>query len=536
MITPDLRTVAKLARRGNVIPVCRRITADLLTPVSAYLGLARGRSHAFLLESVEGGEKIARYSFMGADPYRIVRYRLPRAQSRGVSPVGGGEEPVAEILEAGRRSTRRGSIFALLREMTREYQPVRVPGLPPFSAGAVGYFGYDVVRLLERLPEGTADDLGLDDARLLFFSNLLVFDHVQHQILLIANLFRDHGQGSLAAKYRRACESLREMEARLTRIPRSAPPFRSARARGFQESMFAWPGAAKRAPWIARAGQVATLQVRSNFRRADYLAAVQRAKRYIRAGDIFQVVLSQRFQARVRSDPFSLYRALRIVNPSPYMYFLHLGDFDVVGSSPEMLVKVQGRTAHYRPIAGTRPRGRTEEEDRRLEQQLRHSVKERAEHIMLVDLGRNDLGRVCEYGSVKVEELMFVERYSHVMHLVSSLRGRLRRGVDCFDALAACFPAGTVTGAPKVRAMEIIEELEPTRRGVYSGCVCYLDFSGNLDSCIAIRTLLVRDGVAYVQAGGGIVADSRPEREYQETVNKARALLAALELAEGGLV
>ena len=501
MISPDLRNVSRLARRGNVIPVCRRITADLLTPVSAYLGLARKSSHSFLLESVEGGEKIARYSFMGADPYRVVRYRLPR------SGEGNSGEPRAEILEGGKRTVRSGSIFTLLREMTREYQPVRVPGLPPFSAGAVGYFGYDVVRQLERLPERTADDMGLDDACLMFFSNLLVFDHVQHQILLIANVFRDHGQGSLAQKYRHACESLRAMEARLTHIPRPAT-FRS---------------------------QAGPLKVQSNFRRADYLAAVHRAKRYIRAGDVYQVVLSQRFQARGRSDPFTIYRALRIVNPSPYMYFLHLGDCDVVGSSPEMLVKVQGRTAHYRPIAGTRPRGQTEEEDRRLEQQLRHSVKERAEHIMLVDLGRNDLGRVCDYGSVKVEDLMFVERYSHVMHLVSSLRGRLRRGVDCFDALAACFPAGTVTGAPKVRAMEIIEELEPTRRGIYSGCICYLDFSGNLDSCIAIRTLLVRDGIAYVQAGGGIVADSRPQREYQETVNKARALLDALELAAKGL-
>ena len=246
-------------------------------------------------------------------------------------------------------------------------------------------------------------------------------------------------------------------------------------------------------------------------------------------------MLSQRFQTRLRTDPFSLYRALRMINPSPYMFFLNLGEVQLVGASPEMLVKVQGRTAHYRPIAGTRPRGSTEEEDRRLEQQLKHSVKERAEHVMLVDLGRNDLGRVCEYGSVQVEELMTVERYSHVMHLVSSIRGRLRRTVDCFGALAACFPAGTVTGAPKVRAMELIEQMEPTRRGVYAGCVAYLDFSGNLDSCIAIRTMVVKDGVAYVQAGAGIVADSRPEREYQETVSKARALLAAIELAEKGL-
>jgi anthranilate synthase component 1 len=507
MITPDLKTLSRLARRGNVIPVCRRITADLLTPVSAYLGVARSTSHSFLLESIEGGEKIARYSFMGADPYRIVHYRLPRPLPPAAGSRAAAREPVAEIVESGRRREHRGNIFSLLREMTREYRPVRVAGLPPFAAGAVGYFGYDVVRLLERLPQQAADDQRLDDARLMFFSNLLAFDHIQHQILLLANVFRDHGHASLTQKYRQACESLRELEERLARAPRRPRPPR--------------PGA--------------RLQVESNFRPADYLAAVRRAKRYIRAGDIYQVVLSQRFECRIHTDPFSIYRALRIINPSPYMYFLRLGDFAVVGSSPEMLVKVQGRTAHYRPIAGTRPRGKTEEEDKRLEQQLRQSVKERAEHIMLVDLGRNDLGRVCEYGSVKVEELMFVERYSHVMHLVSSLRGRLRPEVDCFDALAACFPAGTVTGAPKVRAMEIIEELEPTRRGVYSGCVCYLDFSGNLDSCIAIRTMVVRNGVAYIQAGGGVVADSRPEREYQETVNKARALVAAVELAERGL-
>jgi len=342
----------------------------------------------------------------------------------------------------------------------------------------------------------------------MFFSHLLVFDHLRHQILLLANVFRDPRK-TLRQQYDQAVAELDVLAARLERAPRAA------------ESR--------------RRGRRPRSKVESNFRKADYLAAVRRAQRYIRAGDVYQVVLSQRFQARLASDPFSVYRALRRVNPSPYMYFLDLGGLQVVGSSPEMLVKVQGREAFYRPIAGTRPRGETEEEDRRREQQLKQSVKERAEHVMLVDLGRNDLGRVCEYGTVKVEGLGVVERYSHVMHLVSSLRGRLRRGADCFDALAACFPAGTVSGAPKVRAMEIIDELEPTRRGLYAGCICYLDFSGNLDSCIAIRTLIVKDGVAYVQAGGGVVADSRPEREYQETLNKAKALLAAIELAEKGL-
>ena len=490
-VEPDFATFSRLARRGNIIPVARRITADLLTPVSAYLRLARGGEPSFLLESVEGGEKIARYSFMGAGPYQRLRYR----------------DGTAEILGAGAPSVRSGDLFALLREFTRLFKPVSWPGLPPFTSGAVGYFAYDVVRQLERLPSRAADDLQLPDAQLMFFSHLLVFDHLRHQILLLANVFRDPRK-TLRQQYDQAVAELDVLAARLERAPRLPEARRRGRPRP---------------------------KVESNFRKADYLAAVRRAQRYIRAGDVYQVVLSQRFQARLASDPFSVYRALRRVNPSPYMYFLDLGGLQVVGSSPEMLVKVQGREAFYRPIAGTRPRGETEEEDRRREQQLKQSVKERAEHVMLVDLGRNDLGRVCEYGTVKVEGLGVVERYSHVMHLVSSLRGRLRRGADCFDALAACFPAGTVSGAPKVRAMEIIDELEPTRRGLYAGCICYLDFSGNLDSCIAIRTLIVKDGVAYVQAGGGVVADSRPEREYQETLNKAKALLAAIELAEKGL-
>jgi anthranilate synthase component 1 len=493
MLTPDFKTFSRLARPGAVIPVARRITADLLTPVSAYLALARRQRFSFLLESVEGGERIARYSFMGVDPYLQLRYR----------------DGAVELTEGGRVERRTGNLFDELRRLTRAYRPVAVPGLPPFTSGAVGYLAYDVVRLLERLPARAADDLRLPDAQFLFFSQLVAFDHVRQQVLLISNVLCDRKR-TARQQYDRAVAELDVLEAALLQ----APP----RRRG------------------PRRRRTVHLDVRSNFRRPDYLAAVRRAQRYIRAGDIYQVVLSQRFQAPIQADPFSIYRALRIVNPSPYMYFLNLDALQVVGSSPEMLVKVQGREAFYRPIAGTRPRGATEEEDRRLEHQLRNSVKERAEHIMLVDLGRNDLGRVCEYGSVKVEGLLQVERYSHVMHLVSSLRGRLRRGVDCFDALAACFPAGTVTGAPKVRAMQIIDELEPARRGLYAGCVCYLDFSGNLDSCIAIRTLVIKDGVAYVQAGGGIVADSRPDREYQETVNKAKALLAAIELAEEGLL
>jgi anthranilate synthase component 1 len=494
MIEPDFLTFKRLAREGNLIPVTLQLPADTWTPVSAFLRLARPGSPAFLLESVEGGEKIARYSFMGTRPFQRLRYR----------------EGHVELTRGGERQVYQENLFRVLRRLTRSYEPVTWPGLPPFVSGAVGYFAYDAVRLLEpRLAERqgtTRDDLALPDADLSFFSELLVFDHIRHQIRLIANVFLD-SRRPLEQHYRAAIRKLKQMADALERPLRHSKSLRR---------------------------HAGSFSVRSNFAKPDYLAAVRRAKQYIRSGDIYQVVLSQRFEGPIHAEPFSIYRGLRRVNPSPYMYFLDLGDAQLVGASPEMLVKVQGRSAFYRPIAGTRRRGESEEADQRLEHQLRQSAKERAEHVMLVDLGRNDLGRVCEYGSVKVEELMTVERYSHVMHLVSSLCGRLRRGADCFEALAACFPAGTVSGAPKVRAMEIIDELEPARRGVYAGCVCYMDFSGNLDSCIAIRTLVVKNGVAYAQAGGGIVADSHPEREYQETVNKARALLAAIELAETG--
>jgi anthranilate synthase component 1 len=486
MIQPDYKTFAKLARRGNLVPVYATVPADLLTPVAAYLRLAARAKYSFLLESVEGGERIARYTFLGADPVEVFRYR------RGVSTVEG----------AARVAWRDADPVRLLRQRLARFRPVRLPELPPLTGGAIGYFGYDMVRLVERVPASGRDDAGLDDALLMFFLRLVAFDHVRHRLFLICNVHTD-GPGSLREKYRAAAREL-ERTRRLLEKPERA----SRRAAGF-----------------------GAVGAKSNFTRAQFLAAVRRAKRHIRAGDIFQVVLSQRFAAPLAAPPFEVYRALRALNPSPYMFFLRMGGASVVGSSPEMLVKVQGREAFYRPIAGTRPRGRTEAEDRRLEAELRADPKERAEHVMLVDLGRNDLGRVAETGTVRVEELMTVERYSHVMHLVSSLRARLRPGVDCFDALLACFPAGTVTGAPKVRAMEILDALEPTRRGIYAGAVLYLDFAGNMDSCIAIRTLVAKGRRAWVQAGAGIVADSVPAREYEETVSKARALLAALEAA-----
>ncbi|HVN08815.1 MAG TPA: anthranilate synthase component I [Patescibacteria group bacterium] len=496
MITPDFAEFRRLALRGNLIPVCEVLPADLLTPVSAFLRIApRSRaSHAFLLESVDGGERLARYSFLGCDPFEIIRGNV-----RGLPAVAG-----ASLESRGKITRHDSGLFDLLRSRLARFHPIRFPGLPPFSGGAIGYLAYDAVRLAEKIPATHPDDVGAEDAVFMLFDGLIAFDHVRQAVWLIRNVFTE-GPGSLRAKYDAAVRSLRSLRASLERpLPREPRPSRSA-----------------------------PLRVRSDFPRARFLDAVRRAKRYIRAGDVFQVVLSQRFTARTSADPLAIYRALRVVNPSPYMYFLRTGPLAVVGSSPEMLVKVQGRDAFYRPIAGTRPRGRDEREDLRFERDLLADPKERAEHIMLVDLGRNDLGRVSEYGSVRVDQLMSVERYSHVMHLVSSLRSRLRPDVDCFDALMSCFPAGTLSGAPKVRAMQIIEELEPTRRGIYGGAVLYLDYSGNMDSCIAIRTLVAKGGTVYVQAGAGIVADSVPAREHAECVAKASALLSALRHASG---
>ena len=491
MIQPDFREFQRLAKQGNLIPVYDVLPADLLTPVSAYLRIAQGARFSFLLESVEGGEQIARYTFAGAHPEEVFRF------ASGACVMEGRDRVVWEEKDP----------VSFLRNRMERFRPVRVPGLPPLIAGAIGYFSYDMVRLIERLPKRLRDEIGLYDAMLMFYHGLIAFDHVRHRLWIVRNVFTE-GPGTFQKKYRAAVREIRETR-KLLEQPVAAENPKPARK------------PAKRAP----------LRVTSNFRRSEYLAAVRKCKNYIRAGDIFQVVLSQRFSAKTKAAPFDVYRELRALNPSPYLFFLQMNDVHVIGSSPEMLVKVQGRDVFYRPIAGTLPRGKDEAEDQQLEKQMLASEKERAEHIMLVDLGRNDLGRVCDYGTVKVEQLMTVERFSHVMHLVSSLRGRLREDVDCFDALMACFPAGTVSGAPKVRAMEIIEEFERARRGIYAGGVLYMDFAGNLDSCIALRTMVMKNGVAYVQAGGGIVADSTPEGEYQESVNKSRALLTALESA-----
>ncbi|MBZ5495278.1 MAG: anthranilate synthase component I [Acidobacteriia bacterium] len=491
MIHPSLAEIEGLARQGSVIPVHKDILGDLLTPAAAFLRVAQGRSRVFLLESVEGGERLARYSFIGWDPFLIIR--------------GKGRVLITE--ELGEVSTEEGRPYDKMREISRKYQSVPMADLPPFMAGGVGYFGYDLVRQFERLPTLAVDDLGLDDFYVMYFSTILAFDHLRHRIHIIANILNPRGTRNLEARYHDALLRIDQIEKRLT-APISLP---------------------------APAPSASIPEPVSNLTEAQYHANVEKAKSYITAGDIFQVVLSQRLAMKIACDPFDIYRALRFINPSPYMIFLRMDKLSLVGASPEMLVKVRGRRVEYGPIAGTRPRGATPEEDEQLARELLADAKERAEHVMLVDLGRNDLGRVCNYGSVKVTDLMRIERYSHVMHLVSSVEGTLRDEMDCFHALEACLPAGTVSGAPKVRAMEIIEEMEPCRRGVYGGAVGYADFSGNLDTCIALRTLVIKDGMAYIQAGGGIVADSQPEREREESMNKARALLRAVDFAHQGL-
>ncbi len=489
---PEYREFAALARNATLVPVVRTVNADLLTPVSAFLSAFAAEPNAFLLESVEGGERIGRYTFLGARPYLVLTAR--------------GEQ--IEIHRGRRVERRTGSLVPVVRKLLAEHIPATLAGLPPFTAGAVGYVSYDVVRQFEQLPEAAKAELKSPDCVLMFFDRMLAFDHVRHQIHIIAAA--DVRGESPKKAYERAVHDIDALEDRLAN---------GLRGQRFKLSSPEAP--AKK------------LNVRPRTDRKHFLNAVKAAKEYIAAGDIFQVVLSQRFDFTPKAPPFEIYRALRTVNPSPYMYFIRNGDLNVLGASPEMLVRVTGRKLEYAPIAGTRPRGTTPDQDAKLEAELRADEKEVAEHVMLVDLGRNDVGRVSEYGSVRVTDLMRVERYSHVMHLVSSIEGRLRKDVDALEAFASCFPAGTLSGAPKVRAMEIIEELEPVRRSVYGGSVLYADFAGNLDSCIAIRTMVVNGRNASVQAGAGIVADSIPEREFQECVNKAAAVVRAAELAEG---
>ena len=489
MSQTSFETFQELATRGTFVPVCKEIRADLLTPLSAFLKVAEHADYAFLLESVEGGEQVARYSFLGKDPFLVLRARDGKTL----------------VEQGGVTTTEDAAFLDRLRAVMSDYRAPVVPGLPRFTGGAVGFLGYDAASWFEPSLEGvwTARDLPAsddDDAGFMLFDTILAFDHVKHRILVIANARVDPG-ADLDTAYRFACAKLHFLEQELER----------------SLSELAAPTSASRT-------------VRSNTSQEAFEQAVLVAKDHITAGDIYQVVLSQRFETEVTADPFTVYRALRHVNPSPYMYFIRMGPLSIVGSSPEMLVRVEGRHVVTHPIAGTRPRGHDDAEDERLAEELKQSEKERAEHVMLVDLGRNDIGRVCEYGTVRVPQFMGLERYSHVMHLVSRVEGQLREGQDRLDALAACFPAGTVSGAPKIRAMEIISDLEPTRRGIYAGAIGYVDFAGNLDCCITIRTITMKDGRAYVQAGAGIVADSSPTAEFQETRDKASALLRALEM------
>ena len=501
--TPALDDFLRLAAKHTLVPVTRTVAADLETPVGAFLRVAAEEPEAFLLESVEGGEKIGRYTFIGVRPYRTLT-------------ASGGE---VAVTEAGATRSYDADIFSELKRTLGEHTPARLPGLPPFTAGAVGFFAYDVVRRIERLPELATDELRVPDAYLMFFDQVLAFDHVKKAIQLIvtAGARAPLAEDSAAAAFDDAEARLDELEALLER---ALPKQRKLRVEE-------------------------PLAITPRTEAKDFLTAVDKTKEYIAAGDVFQCVLSQRFDCVPGVDAFEIYRSLRIVNPSPYMYFLRFGlpaqgpvplrrQCHIVGSSPELLVRVKEGRVEYRPIAGTRPRGEDEAADLLHETSLRGDAKEVSEHVMLVDLGRNDLGRVSEFGSVEVKELMFIERYSHVMHLVSALEGRLKAGLTPVDAFRSCFPAGTLSGAPKIRAMEIIEEMEPVRRGVYGGAIVYADFSGNFDSCIAIRTLFLDGDQGYIQAGAGVVADSVPQKEHEECGNKARAVVRAIERARQG--
>jgi anthranilate synthase component 1 len=484
------------AQRGNVVPVVRTVLADLQTPVGAFMRIAGEAKHAFLLESIEGGERIARYSFIGANPFMVARAQNGKTV----------------VERDGRREVLDQQGFEFMRQYFADKRLANRPGLAPLAGGAVGYLAYDAARWFEPVLEKNNQKSSVDDAAWMFFRNIIAFDRLRQQMEITSIVFVDEAAADdrkLRELYEQAIAETAEIEQQLNR---EVPSDESTRA-----------------------CDTAAREIESNWSRADFEAAVDRVKERIAAGDCYQTVIAQQFSKPTCASPLAIYRALRATNPSPYMYFLRLGDESIIGASPEMLVRCSNRALEYRPIAGTRRRGETEADDLRLGEEMRHDEKEIAEHVMLVDLGRNDLGRVSEYGSVRVEQLMFVERYSHVQHLVSSVHSTLRSDLDRFDALAACFPAGTVTGAPKIRAMQIIDELEPAPRGVYAGAVLYVDYANNLDSCIAIRTIELRNGVATVEAGAGIVADSATAAEFQECVNKARAMFRAIELAESGL-
>ena len=496
MLKPTLKEFKEKSKQGNLIPVYKEVLADLDTPVSAYMKMCGGE-YSFLLESVEGGEKWARYCFLGFDPSIIIS-------------IKGNEVVVEKNGQAKSILITQGNPLVGLKDILARYQPVDVEGLPRFSGGAVGFVSYDMVRSFEDLPEDTVDDLQVPDARFVITDTLLIFDNVAQTIKIVSNAHVDNE--NIEESYNQAVKNIDAIEKKLrTSLPvdvnnKNSPKIDSLNC------------------------------IESNFKKEHFINSVQKIKNYILEGDVIQVVLAQRLKFNISKDPFTIYRALRSINPSPYMYYLKFGDLEIVGSSPEILVRLEGDKIEVRPIAGTRKRGQSEEEDQALENDLLNDEKELAEHIMLVDLGRNDVGRVAKINSVSVNEKFTIERYSHVMHIVSNVQGELKKGLDGYDVLAATFPAGTLSGAPKVRAMEVIEELEPTRRGLYGGAVGYISFNGNMDTAIAIRTLLIKNKTAYLGVGAGIVADSIAENEFEETMNKGKALLKAIELAEKGLV
>ena len=496
MLKPTLKEFKEKSKQGNLIPVYKEVLADLDTPVSAYMKMCGGE-YSFLLESVEGGEKWARYCFLGFDPSIIIS-------------IKGNEVVVEKNGQAKSILITKGNPLVGLKDILARYQPVDVEGLPRFSGGAVGFVSYDMVRSFEDLPEDTMDDLQVPDARFVITDTLLIFDNVAQTIKIVSNAHVDNE--NIEESYNQAVKNIDAIEKKLrTSLPVDVNNESSPKIDSLD-------------------------RIESNFEKEHFINAVQKIKNYILEGDVIQVVLAQRLKFNISKDPFTIYRALRSINPSPYMYYLKFGDLKIVGSSPEILVRLEGEKIEVRPIAGTRKRGESEEEDQALEKDLLNDEKELAEHIMLVDLGRNDVGRVAKTNSVLVNEKFTIERYSHVMHIVSNVQGKLKKGLDGYDVLAATFPAGTLSGAPKVRAMEIIEEMEPTRRGLYGGAVGYISFNGNMDTAIAIRTLLIKNNIAYLGVGAGIVADSVPENEFEETMNKGKALLKAIELAEKGLV
>lgn len=481
MFYPDKKEFIRLAQKGNLIPVYKEIVSDAETPVTAFAKIKS--DYSFLLESIEGGEKIGRYSFLGADPILIFK-------SKGHD---------VEITREGKTQKKHGDPFEILKDLYQQFKAVKIPALPRFHGGFVGYFGYDTVRFIEKIPDKNPDPLNLYDIQLMLTESFLAFDHLKHKIIIIANAFIEKDPEKA---YEKALNKINSIEKKVN-CNLKLPEFSLPKNKDLGKT-------------------------KSNCSPVEFKKMVEKAKSYIKKGDIIQVVPSQRFETKIQTDPFNVYRLLRIINPSPYLFFLNFKDTQLVGSSPEVMVRLEEKIATLRPIAGTRPRGKNKPEDEALAKGLLKDKKEIAEHIMLVDLARNDLGRVCENKSIKVEDFMTIERYSHVMHIVSNVSGKLKNNLDCFDLFKATFPAGTVSGAPKIRAMEIIDEIEKVRRTFYAGAVGYMDFAGNMDTGIAIRTILIKDKKAYLQVGAGIVADSIPQKEYQETLNKAQGLLQAI--------